>query len=161
MYFVHVCVCRYGWGLMRSNIPTQASSEVHVCAFLACLLTSNAIQTFFYPLTPQKDFCVDPMRTPSCEFLVFDCVRLMHTDAHAKMSLQAKKMFLIMSQLYLVCAHTIVMLFFRVHTYLRGGCLWGGRLRNLRRYVCVCACVYPKINAQYWILVNISQLSFF
>ena len=47
--------CRYGWGLMRSNIPTQASSEV--CAFLACLLTSNAIKTIFLdPLTPQKDF---------------------------------------------------------------------------------------------------------
>ena len=62
-----VRVCRYGWCLMRSNIPTQASSEV--CACLACLLTSNAIKTIFLDrIFSQKDFLSIPMRTPSYEF---------------------------------------------------------------------------------------------
>ena len=55
---VCVYVCRYAWGLMRPNIPTQASSEV--CACLACLLTSNAIKTIFFDrIFSQKDFLSD------------------------------------------------------------------------------------------------------
>ena len=57
---VRACTCsfRYAWGLMRPNIPTQASSEV--CACLACLLTSNAIKTFFFDrIFSQKDFLSD------------------------------------------------------------------------------------------------------
>ena len=56
---------------------------------------------------------------------MFDCVRLMHTDAHAKMSLhvltsEKNVSHKVTYELYLVCAHIIVRLFFRVHTH--GAC---------------------------------------
>ena len=72
---------------------------------------------------------------------MFDCVHMMHTDAHAKMTLQAKKMFLIRPQkvayeLYLVCCEAI---FPCAHTW----CVVRRRAKDLRRYVCMCVCVCP------------------
>ena len=120
---------------MRSNIPTQASSEE--CAFLACLLTSNAIKTFFDPLTLRRIFCRPYEDTFLWVFSVWLCASDAHWCTRENVLTSEKNVsHNVTYELYLVCAHTIVRLFFRVHTYLRGG-----GLRNLRRYVWVRVCV--------------------
>ena len=86
----------------------------------ACVCIFDFIRP--HPDVFSEGYFVDPYEDTFLWVLVFDYVRLMHTDAHTKMSLQAKKMFLIRSPMsYIWCVHTE---------------LWG--------YLCVCVCPFYK-----------------